>query len=559
MASDNPNPSRFRAHALIALVILSVVAAVVFSISAYGSLQSPNSGELVVLELHPYVGGRESVLGKNLVATVLITAPLPPDMVKGAGRDTEVVFAGVVHRSLALTREEIGPIIDGWVRTYRDRGSNPPYIGLTIHIDVVERATGRPIASGIDSVTLNTELLSRGYVGYYKLGMSIPSSGTGGVARVGVAEIHYYDRFTAPSISHENPVNYAQKTLSNPFSGIDELSGYDYCIPLNLVTYRCYNLTYYAGVETLEGVLPSDYFKEVGGVKYMKVPVLIAENDFPLYSAAVAVAIGASEINPAIGIYPTYTIGPNIAKAIKTPNYPVFPSVTIWKGNGLVWGGEQYNFGRILVLHPAGERSSGWVWVWARPYAEIYSVYDVWLEHGANYFHDEVTMAISDVLVEGDNIESGEEYGLPDDSLMQLLFSGTNETEVTRLGPGESITFDQIFQTCDTCGADFEVGIPVGAMAALAAEVTTGGLATPVAAGLSGFQVTLSAVGASIHIYGIIDNEGDDPGYAGDHDTVEIVYMRVSRFKYRADPPWWCFWCSPCYYDVPAGIYFRFW
>ncbi len=545
-------------YVIMALLVTSIVGAMIYSASAYGALTIPSGNEpAVIIEIQPLSNGKAVTLGKDLAVVVFITAPLPPNMLKESERDTKVVFAGIVERGVVLTRNEIGPIIDDWVMTYKERGNrNRPYIGLSVHVDIVDRATGESIATGIESVTLNTDLLSKGNIGYYKLGIGIDTPESGRVAPMGLVEVKYYDVLTAPDFTWMSTTNYVQESGGISATQSD-LDGYDWCVPLQIHTYRCYNLAYYADVETLANALPGDYFKTVNGVKYVKIPVLIAVNDFPAYSATVIVSIGSETSNYAIGVYPTYSVGSNIATAIKTPNYPVFPSVTVWKGDGIVWGGEEYSFYRNLILRPIGERSSGWVWIYGRPYIEIYSVYSVWLDHGVNYERDEVTFAISDVLVSNGLIESGKSYGLPSDSLMSYFFAGTEEVGILNLSPGESVPLNHVFQSFDKCGADFEIGIPVGAMIAVAASVLFP-ISAPVAAGLSGFQISVSAVSASIRITGGIENEGDDPDYAGDHDAVEIVYVRISKFRYKVDPPWWCFWCSTCYYDVPAGIYFRF-
>jgi len=49
-------------------------------------------------------------------------------------------------------------------------------------------------------------------------------------------------------------------------------------------------------------------------------------------------------------------------------------------------------------------------------------------------------------------------------------------------------------------------------------------------------------------VAGVIKNEGDM--------HYETLYMRLSKVQYRRDPPWYCLWCSPCYYRVPVSMYF---
>ncbi|MFN7106439.1 MAG: hypothetical protein ACK4M3_07660, partial [Pyrobaculum sp.] len=64
------------------------------------------------------------------------------------------------------------------------------------------------------------------------------------------------------------------------------------------------------------------------------------------------------------------------------------------------------------------------------------------------------------------------------------------------------------------------------------------------------FAVSFSIEGSHIQVDGSLYNDGVPVVKS------EVVYMAVSRYSYRVDPPWWCPWCSPCYYKVPVGIYF---
>jgi len=548
-----------RPYVALTLIAILLAGTALYSYSTYGALMIPSGDEpVVVIEIQPFVNGKATTLGKDVAAVVFITAPLPPNMLKDSEMDTEIVFAGIVDRGVALTRKEIGPIISGWVKTYDERGNkNSPYIGLSVHVDIVDKATGKSMATSINSVTLNTDLLSKGYVGYYKLGISIGTSKTGEIAPMGLVEVKYYESATAPDFSWLTTLSNEPEGLAQtPQSGVG-LNAYTRCVSFgNWYVYECYNLTYYADTETFESVLPSNYFKTVNGVTYMAVPVIIAVNDYPAYSATLEVGISLSSTEFTTSIYPTYTIGPNIGKALNSPYSTAFPSVTLWKGSGAAWGGQSYYFYETITLYPSGSYSKGWIWIYARPYIEVYSVYRVYADGSTEYLRDEVTAAVSDVYVIGNNIQGGASHYLPPEQFMNVLFSGTEEKRVGTLAPNTTLALGSIVEGFDTCGSDFEVGIPVGALVGLVV-LAAFPEAAAVAAAVAGFQVSLSATGASIYVGGGIKNKGDVPYVPDDHAAYEQVYVRVSKLRYKVDPPWWCFWCSPCYYDVPAGMYFR--
>ena len=548
-----------RPYAVLILIAISLAGAAIYSSIAFDALTSPDKNEpAVVLEIRPVVDGRIASLSNDLVVSVLVTAPLPPDMVRESGRDTAVVFAGAVKRYATISREVLGPIIKGWNELFSRRGvSGRAYIGLSVQVDVINVSARRSLLAGIESITLDLETVAKGYIGHYVLGIDISASDETRVARLGVTSVEYYDPSTAPI----NSWFFSDEEEQEPLSAVSD--NHDVCIDIGDGLRECYKPTYYAGVDDFADALPSEYFRVVDGVTYMRVPVLVAVNDFPSMSATVIVSITTTARSPALGVYPTYAIGPNIAKMLNDPNYPEFASATVWKGGGLVWGGERFGFHRSLILHPRGETNTGWVWIYARPYIEIYSVYLVTdagtdaIEEDGTYLRDDVTFSISDILLSGDEIESGYAYGMPHEIINNYFFEGTEEAFVTRLSSGGSIRLKTVFQACDKCGADFEIGIPVGAIVAAAASLAAP-LSGPVAVRLPGFAVSLSNVGASIYIEGGVQNYGDVPGTPGDYDVGESVYVRVSKFRYRADPPLLCFRCSPCYYVAPVGMYLRF-
>lgn len=547
------NYSRF---IIISLILISVVGTAAYLSRAYMRSGDTSSDPTVVIEFTPMIGGKPGILGNDLVISVLVTAPLPPSIILESGRDTAVVYSGTVREGVVIKRGVMEPLINGWMNDYAKRGSpKAPYIGLTISINLVNVTEGKVVGSGIDSITIDPERLSKGMVAIYTLtlGLSSPSDKMKQIISVGLSDVRYVDKYSAFILLSN--LGEEVLTTSTPVQGTSgSLANYEWCNPVNSVTYVCYTRTYYADADDMAEALPDDYSNNYGGVTYVRTPILIAENDLPGYSATDSVSINIGISDAAIGIYPTYTIGPNIGEALKHPASSTFPSLTLWKGDGIVWGGERYFYGTTLIL--TTNHNTEWVWIYARPYIEVYSVYLVTVGGGETYLHDEVTTAITDVLISGSSIIGGYENGLPADALLQNFLAGTNETYVTTLAPHESVTLESIFQYYDTCGTDFEIGLPVGALVAAVVSLAAP-IASPVAAGIAGFQVSLSAVGASVWISGNIVNQGDLPDVPGDFNVYEGVWMRISKYKYKVDPPWWCFWYSPCYYDVPAGIYFK--
>jgi len=313
--------------------------------------------------------------------------------------------------------------------------------------------------------------------------------------------------------------------------------------------------------ENLTSQLPSSYFKNVNGKLYVKTPIMIVRNDLNENntSGTIGMSINIGVGTARTGVYPTFTVGVDIFSKI---NNGIVPSVTLWKGSGFTWGGTSYYFGYNHIVPPNTAR---WIWVWARPVYTVYNTYNCGPFNCVPWY-DEVEAIIADILTEGSTILGGSESGLPHQSLINMLFNGTTLKRLIIPGthlsngdlePGEYVALEQIFNYYDTCDADFEVGIPVGAITALAC----GALGTPVAgaacsAFLSRFGVSLSMEGGSAFVTGNLVNQGDIPEIPNDHNVLELIDVAFSKFRYKVDPPWWCWWCSPCYYNVTIGIYF---
>ncbi len=296
----------------------------------------------------------------------------------------------------------------------------------------------------------------------------------------------------------------------------------------------------------------------------MKTPVLIAWNDYG-YSGSVEVSIDIGYETSKVSVYPTFTSGPILSKLLDKE----LPDVTLWKGSGRTWGGETYYYHMGKTLAP---NKKWWAWIWARPIYAVYKVY--YCSVTRSYIRDDVEAVITDVLTDGKQIIGGCNDGFPHKYIMESFYNGTEEINLKIpdtmlsdgwLSPGEYISFPLIFQHYDECDVDFEVGIPLGALLAygiaVALGVPTGGTTFIVATAFAAsFQVYLSAEGSSIEIWGGITDHGDDSSIPNDYDVSEKVYIRISRYRYQyLHRECFLFWCTDCYYDVPAGIYFRFW
>ena len=119
------------------------------------------------------------------------------------------------------------------------------------------------------------------------------------------------------------------------------------------------------------------------------------------------------------------------------------------------------------------------------------------------------------------------------------------------LGPGESVALEHIINWTDTCRDDFKVGIAAGIALAAIATVTflVDSLPYWVCMLAAGMSASLSyGESETIFVAGGLKNAGVYP---------VKVYMRVSKFKFRKDPPPWCIGCGPCYYNADIGILFR--
>lgn len=185
----------------------------------------------------------------------------------------------------------------------------------------------------------------------------------------------------------------------------------------------------------------------------MKIPFVMAVNNFT-YRGSVQVTIGTLPTTSQFAVGATLAIpgeyGPSISLA------------------GWSWGGQQYFLANGLFLGPT---RSGWIWIWGRP---VFASYDVYYEGpmGRDYTQEEDYFYIADIYISGTTIVNGKDFGLPQE-ITNFFYGGIDKQQLIipntalsdgALQPGEHIQLNEIFPYFDRCGADFEVGIPVGAV-----------------------------------------------------------------------------------------------
>jgi len=411
-------------------------------------------------------------------------------------------------------------------------------VGLIISVHVVNTTNGEVLYSVLDSLPMVLEDFERPQVVYYTVR-----------ARRGLYQVQYEKRVQYPSVVAPLLRELAS-IAEGAIAGAQYYSyHFDYCDCVE--TYCiCYKLVARITPDNLVQYLPGSYFTE-SGVRYVKTPVLIAYNYYT--GATVVTSINIGTRARALVARLTFATG-SITRPLM---YGVLPSVTLQAG-GSTWGGRDYYYYANLQVDSVN--TAEWAYIWARPIQEYWEVYGCTPSVPSWYcrkLEERVLTYLSDILVWGSTIVGGFERGLPHSTIMESFFGGTDEVQLVVPGtylsdgvllPGEYIALPQILEYYDTCGADFEVGVPVGAMLALASCEALGlGLGTPACIALlafaGAFQVSLGYASPSI------SNNGG-PGV--------VVYMRVSRYSYVYQPPW-CpgYWCY-CEYRVPAGVYLRF-
>ncbi len=192
-----------------------------------------------------------------------------------------------------------------------------------------------------------------------------------------------------------------------------------------------------------------------------------------------------------------------------------------------------------------------YIWIWARPVYVFYYEYIVDCAGGETRTGgDKVDFFVQDVVktynprFKAYYIEGGVRREPLPGFIREWIFNSTLSEYVYMytLGPNQARLLDDFLEVyVDTCSADFEVPIaPVLAAAVRKVAPHLAPLAVMITPSISWGESETRYIG------GTIKNEGQ---------YHELLYIRQSKLSYRKDPPWWCLWCSPCYYKVPVSLF----
>ncbi len=260
---------------------------------------------------------------------------------------------------------------------------------------------------------------------------------------------------------------------------------------------------------------------------YVKVPVLVVDNKYSQSSVVTASVNIIKDYYTKFGL--TIAYGHEISKK-STPSLDIY-------GNDFHTVEDRYYFYKDLILAP---NEKGYIYIYAKPYhlhqKEYYCTGS--LNNCVPTGEERVQEGINDISTSGDVIQGGSSMGLP--TFASYLFDGSSLSQGTvNLGVNKSISLGKLIsQTGGSCGANFGIGIPIGAMAVY----LSGGMVPPWAAGLTaGIHYDHYQ---SLEIYGGISNHGRWRNTG--EDIFETLRIGVSKYTYHV---------GTCDTKVPIGIY----
>lgn len=241
----------------------------------------------------------------------------------------------------------------------------------------------------------------------------------------------------------------------------------------------------------------------------------------------------------------TLSYGNNIAEKIangQTPELKIYS-----KGPSLAY---YYDF---YADDEAYKGEFRYVWISAKPAHEFYREYKEVYHYGVLISKEptgkeKIRDLIRDVELETQHdIRGGVKSQLNsfDKSVMHNIYRGATMDHLYISGTyladgdldsGERVLLKRIFHHYDVKKVNFEIGIPVGAMAAIF-------LPSPWSAIISALALSISySEEYQLTISGGIENDGPANN--------ELVYVAISKYRYVVKVLWW-----EEYYNVPVGIY----
>ncbi|HLI46260.1 MAG TPA: hypothetical protein VKU94_03620 [Geobacterales bacterium] len=287
------------------------------------------------------------------------------------------------------------------------------------------------------------------------------------------------------------------------------------------------------------------------GAYYIKLPVLTIYND--AYASGMMGGAISIDIVKQTWFYVTTGMGFEIEKKLKSGD------ISGGFSGSLFLGGQSFKeyVSFFRQVYNIGAYQWAYIWIWARPIIIFYKevLYDSCTGQRLGYSgYEKIDSFIQDVIKYsiGQNqwvISGDSSYNKPPAYFFDWISnpSYSSEKYLFALNPNEGRSLGSIiYGLVDTCETDFELPIAVGASLAAVAITTGFGWLAPFIAMIS---VSISwGESASVFIGGGIQNSGP---------YIEYEYIRISNLQFKKNPPWWCFWCGTCYYDIPVSFYFR--
>jgi hypothetical protein len=300
-----------------------------------------------------------------------------------------------------------------------------------------------------------------------------------------------------------------------------------------------WEVKWWVGLENM--TYNEDYMRVINGRTYIKWPILIVENTYPV-SSTLGGMISITSIY-ASGVYFTIGIGFGIENKLRSGNFSFARDITLYKASDLkayVAAGGRY-FTNLL----AGQIVM--YYIYARPYL-------VFLEEWVGYpdcpwrpryptGYQRVDGVVEDLAVElvGNTFKyvDGLEYRWPYWLERDFLFNSTLSSRVYVATLNSTRTmyyFFEFFQWYDTCNLSFEVPVSFAFLAIPLAQ-----LGMSWAKLLAGITASFGIVDAyAVFIYGYIQIEN--------YVANELIYVRMSSYRFRK---------GSCEMSVPVVMYFE--
>jgi len=441
-------------------------------------------------------------------------------------------------------------------------------VGLMVRVRIYDAVNGKEIFYGLNSLPIPLDLAEKPRAIQYTLALRRETPQLVPIERKEIA----FTPSNVESVTEEQttkttvvPIAKARSSLCQ-IDKLQQLLGPNWRCSCQVIALKetetdclcsCEKALAITKPENLTTTLPQDFFSYTeNGVLVMKTPILIVYNRYT-YSAGIVAAITVGYRGGTVDFKLTYGFG----KIYEKISEGLAPDATVTIGDTTLKGGIHTFSTNVYV----GPEEWGWIYIWGRPVTEFLKLYTCyWVPEASTYTcyydKDEIRTYIAYVWLTSSGINGGAMRTKPPDSIMNNLFSGTTMQFVKTLQPPspslDCIQLENILRSTDTCGADVEIGIPVGAIAAaigctILAEplgiTCTSATATILAAFLSGLGVDINVEGSSMFIYGSICNQGAHG--SNTYNVPENVYIALSNIQYVAQ--------GSCTYRIPIGIYVR--